>query len=291
VLETDAWNGSDDQASELAIRHPAWATASDIRSHEAPAPIARRVGPWTAAVVAGLVAGLGLGYVIWGPDPATPVPAAVVPTEGAAAASEPDPSPPAAAPAAAPSAQVPTANPGAAAGASPRPAAAEPAQASGSLLIRSVPSGATVFVDDERRGVTPLTLQRVAFGTRRVRIQRDGFSAQERQVSLTRDRPSRSLDVRLTRAASAPAAAPPTSARPAAKTGTIRVESRPAGATVLLNGRPVGTTPTTIEDLAPGSYTVQMQLAGFQPIRTTVRVVAGETVRAAASLTGVQEQP
>jgi hypothetical protein len=58
---------------------------------------------------------------------------------------------------------------------------------------------------------------------------------------------------------------------------------------VLLNGRPAGTTPVTIGGLAPGSYTVQLQLADFRPISTTVRVVAGERARVAASLTSVQE--
>ena len=144
-----------------------------------------------------------------------------------------------------------------------------------------------MFIDGERRGVTPLTVQKLPLGTRRVRVQRDGFTTEERQVALTRSRPSRSLDLRLTRPAAA--AAPSASSAPAAKTGTLIVESRPTGATVLLNGRRAGTTPVTIGALAPGSYTVQLQLADFRPISTTVRVVAGERARVAASLTSVQE--
>jgi hypothetical protein len=158
----------------------------------------------------------------------------------------------------------------------------------GNLLVRSSPDGATVFIDGDRRGVTPLTVQKLPLGTRRVRVQRDGFTTEERQVALTRSRPSRSLDLRLTRtetAATAAAASTPSTA----KTGTLVVESRPTGARVLLNGRPAGTTPVTIADLAPGSYTVQLQLADFRPISTTVRVVAGERARVAASLTSVLE--
>jgi hypothetical protein len=155
----------------------------------------------------------------------------------------------------------------------------------GNLLVRTTPDGATVFIDGDRRGVTPLTVQKLPLGTRRVRVQRDGFTTEERQVALTRSRPSRSLDLRLTRAETAAAAVTPTTA----KTGTLVVESRPTGARVLLNGRPAGVTPVTIGDLAPGSYTVQLQLADFRPISTTVRVVAGERARVAASLTSVQE--
>jgi hypothetical protein len=98
------------------------------------------------------------------------------------------------------------------------------------------------------------------------------------------------VDVRLTRAASAPRpAAPAPEAAPTARTGSLVIESRPTGATIILNGRQVGTTPMTIDDLEPGTYTVQLQLADFRPIRTTVRVVAGARARAAASLVSAQE--
>jgi hypothetical protein len=144
-------------------------------------------------------------------------------------------------------------------------------------------------VDDERRGVTPLALQAMELGTRRVRIQRDGFTSEERQVTLTRSRPSRSVDVRLTRAPAASQRATAVPAPAAVRTGTLVVESRPTGASIVLNGRRVGVTPMTLEDLEPGSYTVQLQLPTYRPITTTVRVVAGARARAAASLERAQE--
>jgi hypothetical protein len=143
-------------------------------------------------------------------------------------------------------------------------------------------------VDEARRGQTPVAIRNVNLGTRRVRVQRDGYVTAERQVTLTSDRPSRSLDVRLTAAPPArPAPAPPArpAATPQATTGTLLVESRPAGATVLVNNRNVGVTPVTVQSLAPGQYIVHLELAGYLPFETTVRVVAGERARAAASLT------
>ncbi len=157
----------------------------------------------------------------------------------------------------------------------------------GRLLVRSEPSGATVFVDGDRRGVTPLSLTGLPLGTRRIRIQRDGYVSQDRAVSLTSQRPSRSVDVPLSRrqAAAAPAPAPTRQANPAARTGSLLVESRPSGATVTVNGVNRGVTPMTLSGLAPGEYVVQLQLVGYRTITTTVRVVAGERARAAASLT------
>jgi hypothetical protein len=243
----------------------------------------------------GLVLGVATGYLVWGRGATASVPLDDV--NRAAAARQAPPAPeraeaPAAsvtppAPQGQPPAEAPPAPPATAA---PGPKALPvPATPAGSLLVRSTPAGATVFVDDERRGVTPLALQEMELGTRRVRIQRDGFTTEERQVTLTRSRPSRSVDVRLARA-QAPSQRPaPQPAAPAARTGTLVIESRPSGAAIVLNGRRVGATPLTLDDVEPGTYTVQLQLPTYRPITTTVRVVAGARARAAASLERAQE--
>lgn len=134
-------------------------------------------------------------------------------------------------------------------------------------------------------------------------VARRGYIAEDQRVVLTSARPSRSLEVRLTAEAVSPKLArppaseggpgtPATTGKPAAaatSTGTLAVESRPAGATVTINGRPRGTTPLSLDAVAPGEYRVALALKGYQPFTTTVRVVAGERARAAASLS-VQER-
>jgi hypothetical protein len=280
-------------AADAPVREPA---LPPMFQQTPPAPSG--TGRMFIGLVLGLLLGVGAGYLVWG-RAATPATSAdAIPPPGAAPPAVTDQ------PVAAPQSQSPPATAAApAAGTapgttavSPPPAAAPPAPApvekadtSGNLLVRSTPAGATVLVDGERRGVTPLTLQKVSLGTRRVRLQRDGYEAEDRQVTLTASRPSRSLDVRLTRAApaaKAASAAPPAST---ARTGSLVVESRPIGAAVTLNGKAVGTTPLTIEDLPPGEYTVRLQLAAHRPVTTYVRVVAGQRARAAASLESAQE--
>jgi hypothetical protein len=59
---------------------------------------------------------------------------------------------------------------------------------------------------------------------------------------------------------------------------------------VLLNGKPSGTTPVMINDLAPGDYRVTISLPGYLNVATTVRVVAGERARAAARLTEQEQE-
>jgi hypothetical protein len=83
---------------------------------------------------------------------------------------------------------------------------------------------------------------------------------------------------------------PATLGRPAVATGTLVVDSRPSGAAVTIDGKPSGTTPLTLSDLPPADYRVVMSMKGFQDFAITVRVIAGERVRAAASLTALEQQ-
>jgi hypothetical protein len=166
----------------------------------------------------------------------------------------------------------------------------------GRILVRSTPSGASIQVDGTARGVTPEAVRDLALGSHTISVARRGYIAEERRIVLTRDRPSRTLEVRLTLAAEGrsgavapkPAGSRAGASAPAASTGSLVVDSRPSGAAVVIDGQPRGVTPLIVEALAPGDYRVNLSLAGYQSFVTTVRVVAGERTRAAASLS-VQE--
>jgi serine/threonine protein kinase len=186
------------------------------------------------------------------------------------------PTPPAVTPAAAP-VSVPVARP------APAPR--------GHVLVRSTPSGATVTIDGRNAGRTPMTLRDLEYGTHTLRIERDGYAASERRVVLSKTKPSSSIAATLTRAKKpAPAATPrstkaePKPAAAAPTSGTLSVDSRPVGATVYVDGRVVGTTPLSIDHLAPGEHAVRLERAGNQQWSSSVRIVAGEKNRVAASL-------
>jgi hypothetical protein len=70
-------------------------------------------------------------------------------------------------------------------------------------------------------------------------------------------------------------------------TGSILVTTIPAGAHVLLDGKEKGTTPVTIRNLDPGTYTVVLQADNFTPIEETVQVETGRTT----NLTRKLKQP
>jgi serine/threonine-protein kinase len=192
-----------------------------------------------AAVVASLALGI-VGWALWQRSRAAAVPGG-------------EPAPPVAE--ASPTPLTPT----------PETLALQPGQA-GVLRIESEPSGARVTVNGEARGRTPLRLADLPFGSYRVRVEQRGYEAQAREVSLSAGAAAGELRFVL--------------ARPAAPVqGGADVVSTPPGASVSVDGRPVGTTPLTGLKLRPGKRRLEVALEGHETWAETVDVAAGESGR------------
>lgn len=63
---------------------------------------------------------------------------------------------------------------------------------------------------------------------------------------------------------------------PSSAAGTLHVESEPAGAQVLVDGKDRGVTPVDVPDLAPGTHTVRLKTESGV-IDRSVRIAAGKT--------------
>jgi hypothetical protein len=154
-----------------------------------------------------------------------------------------------------------------------------PAVASGRLLVRSTPAGAGVMVNGQSRGVTPLTLRELAFGTHTIEVSHPGHSTRRQRVTLSERRPSRSIDVALRPSSvSAPAEVATSS------TGSLQVLSRPSGAQVFVDDSLIGTTPLLLSNVAAGSRGVRIELSGHKIWTTSVRIEPGARSRVSASL-------
>lgn len=93
----------------------------------------------------------------------------------------------------------------------------------------------------------------------------------------------KSLGTRL--AGGTPAAAGANASAPEAS-GTLAVESVPAGAEVLLDGRPTGlATPVLLAGVSAGTHDIVLRLARFADGRRAATVVAGEQARVRVELT------
>ncbi|HMJ88021.1 MAG TPA: PEGA domain-containing protein, partial [Vicinamibacterales bacterium] len=154
------------------------------------------------------------------------------------------------------------------------------------------PEGASVSVDGRDYGKTPATVRELAHGPHQVRVTRDGYGVQERRVVISSSRPSQSVNVAMVRtpapppsrsavAAPAPPAGTPTTGR---ATGALAVDSRPTGAKVFLDGKPIGTTPLMAPSVAAGDHAIRIELDGYRPWSSSVRMVAAESNRVTASL-------
>ncbi|MCX7801644.1 MAG: PEGA domain-containing protein [Meiothermus ruber] len=69
-------------------------------------------------------------------------------------------------------------------------------------------------------------------------------------------------------------------------TGTLSVNSSPAGAQVLVEGRVVGNTPLSLV-LRPGRVDIELRLGGYQTFRTSAQIRPGETTVVNANLVPV----
>ena len=142
----------------------------------------------------------------------------------------------------------------------------------GRMLIRSVPAGATVLINGRARGTTPATIRDLPLGTYNVTVSRAGYVRRVQRVTVSRAVPARDVTLELTRSA------------PAATMGSVMMETRPAGASVSVDGRALGLSPMLVPDLRPGRHTVRLALAGHKTLTTTVVVRAGQRATVKVSL-------
>lgn len=264
------------------------------------------VWPLVLALVVGIAIGFGIAMAFVARSPTTetaqqnaPQPQApAVASSGPVAESSAPPAPsitaqpappvalaPAAAPGAPSSTPAPATTPAAAAPLQApvpsRPQPAAPAPVAGTVVVRSTPPGAQIFLDGKRAGTTPATLSDLAPGPHAIRLAREGYVTVERQVSVSANRLSQSVTVQLAR--------PRVETRVAtvaqqAQTGAISVDSRPTGASVFIDGKLVGTTPLVVEAVAAGEHSVRLELGTFRPWSAPVSVVGGQRSRVAGSL-------
>ncbi len=94
----------------------------------------------------------------------------------------------------------------------------------------------------------------------RIVMRASGFQEQALSLNLTDGRP-RVIDAALV-----------------ADSGTLKVDTTPAGARVLVNGVERGTTPCTLARMREGEHTLQFRLEGYKPLTHRLSVTAGESL-------------
>ena len=178
--------------------------------------------------------------------------------------------------------------------ASPQPSAPAPAAppataARGSLQITASPQ-ANIYLDGERRGMTPRNLNRVPLGSHTIRVTRPGYAQQEQTVVLTAEEPSARLAFTLRRGGAAARLRPPRPRpgpqrlRAVKSVLTVLIESTPPGARIRIDGRDLGPAPLTVRQLRPGTHTLELRMPGYRLWSQRLTVAAGDSRRVMATL-------
>jgi hypothetical protein len=165
---------------------------------------------------------------------------------------------------------------------------------SGTLAITTVPRGASVFVDNVFKGVTPLTLTDTPSGYHVLRISLPGYGD---YVTSTTVEPSKTVlvqvdlqeDVTNTSATTA-IVTPATTVMPR-QNGSVAVTSVPNGATVTFDGLYEGTTPVIITEVLPGNHEISLTYPGYAPFEQSISVGSSRTTAVNTNLVVATEPP
>lgn len=136
----------------------------------------------------------------------------------------------------------------------------------GNVRVETTPPGATVTLDGEERGKSPLALTGLPIGQHTVSIELDGFLPVKRAIQVE-DQQTAVVQEGLTRAE-----------------GQLICISVPAGARIILDGRDQGVTPRTLTGVPVGKRQVTLELEGYQPWSGRAPVIHGQTTKVEVGL-------
>jgi serine/threonine-protein kinase len=155
----------------------------------------------------------------------------------------------------------------------PKPPVVEPppAATTGKIVINSEPVGAKILLNEEDKGVTPAELPDVAFGKYILKLQSKGYQDYQQEVEITAESPELTIG-------------PITLEKSVATTGTLFVDSNPAGAYIFIQNKALGVTPKTLSNQKPGDVEVTLRKDGYRDFSGTAKITAGKKATLTATL-------
>jgi len=156
----------------------------------------------------------------------------------------------------------------------------------GFVVVTTEPPGASVFLDNEYRGLTetgrPLEISNISAGSHRIYVTSKNYEDFEAMVMVT------SGAITPVTVQMDPSPMPQAC-------GLVMVNSDPAGADITVDGYLKGKTPANIETVCSGKHTYSINLDGYQEYNSSFEVIPGQvlqinTVLASGTMTGTPRQ-
>lgn len=141
-----------------------------------------------------------------------------------------------------------------------------PKTKTGWIILDSEPSGASVYINEEFVGNTPLSNYKQAYGTYQYRLESLNYHPATGTIELNSGKFEQKVVL-----------------KPAF--GSISVKSSIAGAKIVLDGKQTGKqTPTTLTEIPSGKHTITLQMDKYAPRQQEVIVEDGQTANVSMTL-------
>ena len=124
------------------------------------------------------------------------------------------------------------------------------------LRVTGRPEGAMLYIDEKLAGPIPYQAKYTA-GKYLLELRAPGYMAQKQEIILHSNQSAKAEIVLVPEPSS------------------LYITSTPSNAVCFIRGEKRGTTPLRVENLQPGNYKIELQLAGYDPIEETVEVKPG----------------
>ena len=140
----------------------------------------------------------------------------------------------------------------------------------GKLRVDTTPQGASIYINGQYRGNSPLVLTDLMAGRHEVQGRLAGHENVSNSVTLLKDQ-----EVRVPLPAFQ------------AKPGALRVETTPTGVDVYGNDELLGTTPFERKNLAPGILILRLTKTGFDDVHQNASIGPGKTTKIITNMESV----
>ncbi|MBP7139305.1 MAG: Stp1/IreP family PP2C-type Ser/Thr phosphatase [Caldisericia bacterium] len=146
----------------------------------------------------------------------------------------------------------------------------------GLLKIDSDPQGAEVLINNEKKGITPISIQ-LKEGSYEIVLKKDSYeNFEKKDIHIEKNKP---LDLGVIKLTPLPSYA------------TLEVETTPTNAKLYLDGEEKGVTPYTVDKLKPGEYEIKITKSGYEDYKEKITLKDNENKTMKIQLKAITPTP
>jgi Zn-dependent protease len=139
----------------------------------------------------------------------------------------------------------------------------------GTMIIESIPSGASVYIDGSLKGTTPFTSNTITAGDHTVTLKMTGYADFPSTATIPSGGEFHEIYTM--------------------SCNILSVSSVPSGASLYIDGSLIGTTPQTIRAIPAGDHSEILKLTGYEDYTTMVNIPPGTEIGVVYTMASVSK--